>query len=213
MNLIRYHLQHYAINSQLLRLFLFIPLWIAKKLRNRREKRLLRYYDQVVYGGNLIIDPSNFPGKFKVSATSDLAKRVIRDSTFEPELTALLARFSDIGGVVVNIGANIGFYSVFFAKQFPNIRKVVAIEPNPEAVDLLKWNIAELTSRTASNFCNCVSVNIPGRWNLHISPENPSFRPLGTSSIPGSPASPSSMCWWMLNHFRRRWVGKLRTYH
>ena len=44
---------------------------------------MMRYYNQVVFGGHLILGPTNFPGKFKVDATSDLAKRVIKDGAFE----------------------------------------------------------------------------------------------------------------------------------
>ncbi len=88
-----------------------------------------------------MVAPENFPGRFKVDATSDLAKRVITTGSFEPRITELLKRFSDVDGDVVNIGANIGFYSVFFARQYTNVRKVIAIEPNPEAFSLLLWNV------------------------------------------------------------------------
>lgn len=45
-------------------------------------------------------------------------------------------------GLIVNIGANIGFYSVQLAKAFPN-HSVLAIEPNPEAFELLNINIEQ----------------------------------------------------------------------
>lgn len=121
---------------------MFIPTWVRKKLDRVRWFALMKYYAKVVESGQLIITPENFPGRFKVSATSDLAKRVITFGNFEPELTALLEHFSDIDGDIINIGANVGFYSVYFARTFHNAHKIIAIEPNPEAFEMLKANIA-----------------------------------------------------------------------
>lgn len=121
---------------------MFIPAWVRQKMQRIRWFSLMKYYERVVVGGQLVIAPNNFPGRFRVSATSDLAKRVITFGDFEPELTSLLKHFSDIDGDVVNIGANVGFYSVFFARTFHNARKIIAIEPNPEAFEMLKLNIA-----------------------------------------------------------------------
>ena len=119
-----------------------IPMWVRRKLNRVRWLTRMKYYEKVVESGQLVIAPENFPGRFIVSATSDLAKRVITFGSFEPELTSLLDHFSDIDGDIVNIGANVGFYSVFFARTFPNAHKVIAIEPNPEAFEMLKANIA-----------------------------------------------------------------------
>lgn len=45
------------------------------------------------------------------------------------------------GGVIVDIGANVGNHSVFFGK-FLNPSRLVPIEPNPEALPFLKENLA-----------------------------------------------------------------------
>jgi len=133
--------KQYVKSSRFLRVLLFPPIWLRRKRLTGRVKALMKNYNQVVRGGEMIVSPTNFPGRFKLDATSDLAKRLILDGTFEPELTALLTRFADCGGDAVNIGANVGFYSVFFAQNFPNVRRVLAIEPNPEAYELLQSNI------------------------------------------------------------------------
>lgn len=127
--------------NRFLRLLLFLPLWIRRVVLKKRSLGLIQNYNRTVVGGHLIVTPTNFPGRFKVDATSDLAKRVITTGSFEPELTKLLKCFSDVDGDVVNIGANIGFYAIFFATQYSKARKVIAIEPNPEAFSLLQWNV------------------------------------------------------------------------
>lgn len=128
--------------SHLSRILMVIPTWVREKLQRVRWHALMKHYEEVVEDGQLIISPGNFPGRFGVSATSDLAKRVITFGEFEPEVTSLLEHFSDIDGDILNIGANVGFYAVFFARTFQNARKVIAIEPNPEAFEILKSNIA-----------------------------------------------------------------------
>jgi len=94
--------------------------------------------------GEIVVSPQNINANFRVSASSDLAKRVITTGFYEPELTAALKHFKNtINGDIINIGANVGFYSIFFAKEFPNVRKIYAIEPNIEAYTSLEFNIAE----------------------------------------------------------------------
>jgi len=143
-------------------------------------------YDQVVRGGHLIIGPTNFPGEFKVDATSDLAKRVLRDGTFEPELTALLSLFTDTRGDVVNIGANVGFYAIFFARCFAKARRVVAIEPNPEAFELLQWNI---NTNGVSDRVECVRAcigEVPGQAEFAFVPGKSEYSSIGRITHAGA---------------------------
>jgi FkbM family methyltransferase len=76
-----------------------------------------------------------------MAATSHLARRIITTGCYEPEVTTALTGFSQLGGDLINVGANIGLYAVWLAKSFPNRRRVLAVEPNPEAYELLIENI------------------------------------------------------------------------
>jgi FkbM family methyltransferase len=167
---IRTRVKQYVNSSRILTALFFFPLWLKRKWIKGRTAGLMLNYDQVVNGGHLIIGPTNFPGHFKLDATSDLAKRVICDGVFEPELTGLLSRFADIGGDVVNVGANVGFYAIYFAHCFSNIRRVIAIEPNPEAFELLKYNIA---SNGVGDRVECVQAcigDVPGQVEFAFVP-------------------------------------------
>ncbi|MEM2238581.1 MAG: FkbM family methyltransferase [Candidatus Caldarchaeum sp.] len=45
------------------------------------------------------------------------------------------------GGIVIDIGANIGFYTLKFAREVGKDGLVVSLEPNPYAFKLLNYNI------------------------------------------------------------------------
>lgn len=68
------------------------------------------------------------------------------------EIRYLLQRFPE-EGTFVDVGANIGFWSLMFAKSFPRAR-ICAIEANPDTYDVLRENIA------INYYMNIVPVNI-----------------------------------------------------
>lgn len=128
-------------NSRLFRLVFFVPLFVKNTLSKYVISKAIKAYGETVVGGQVIVRPRNINGQFNVSATSALAKRVITTGVYEPELTSLFDRLSTVNGDVINIGANVGFYAIHIARTFPDINKVYAIEPNPEAYENLKSNV------------------------------------------------------------------------
>ena len=62
---------------------------------------------------------------------------------YETVETALVLDLVRPGQVVLDIGANIGYYTLLFAKLVGPTGRVVAFEPDPESFSLLQRNIAE----------------------------------------------------------------------
>jgi FkbM family methyltransferase len=60
---------------------------------------------------------------------------------YEPEMTTFFRRHLSPGGIVLDIGAHIGYYSLIFAEAVGPSGKVFAFEPNPENYRLLLKNI------------------------------------------------------------------------
>ena len=62
------------------------------------------------------------------------------ESVLVPLFTTFLASWSERfkGGLAVDVGANIGNHTVFFAKRFA---RVISFEPNPIALALLRCNV------------------------------------------------------------------------
>ena len=141
--MIREFLKH----NKTFRTIFAIPIAVRRRVRAILRRGFIDKYKESVVGGQIVLNPRNIGGFFKLNAVSDLAARVVETGEFEPEITEILLRLRSMSGDIVNIGANVGFYSVFFAKRFENAGKVYAIEPNPEAFSLLEWNIVETIAR------------------------------------------------------------------
>ena len=62
---------------------------------------------------------------------------------YEPYETELILRQIKSGDIIVDIGANIGYYTVLFADKVGKLGKVIAIEPDPINFEILQKNIKE----------------------------------------------------------------------
>jgi FkbM family methyltransferase len=144
-----------------------------------------RCYRECVLGGVVILAPKNIAGQFEVSAISELANRVACTGCYERDVTEVLRTLKLKEGLIVNVGANIGFYSIFFASAFPKATKVLAIEPNPEAFRLLQKNIIrnELSNRIQA-IQMCIG-DTDGKATLSIVAGMPEYSSIGGIAHPG----------------------------
>jgi predicted methyltransferase len=62
----------------------------------------------------------------------------VRTGTYEPAVTALFRRILKPGMTVIDVGANIGFYSLLAASIVGTDGYVLAVEPNVQNVRLLE---------------------------------------------------------------------------
>ena len=60
---------------------------------------------------------------------------------YEPQYVNLMRGLVSKGDIVFDVGANIGFYSVLFSRWVWPSGKVIAYEPDPRNVELLKRNL------------------------------------------------------------------------
>jgi len=90
--------------------------------------------------GDVVIDVCEFAGQFACSARSDLFARIALSGTYEPELAQLFRAHITSDRDIIDVGANIGFYTVLAAKLNP-ARRTLAIEPNPDAQRRLTENL------------------------------------------------------------------------
>lgn len=66
-----------------------------------------------------------------------------RGSLYEPDISLFLARVIGAGDVVVDVGANIGFFSVLAGALTGKTGRVFAFEPGPNNLPELKHNLAQ----------------------------------------------------------------------
>lgn len=88
-----------------------------------------------------VLDVAEFEGRFAVSAKGHLFRRVVESGEYEPVLTRRCLELLDRQRDVIDVGANIGFHTVLFAKHLDH-RRLLAIEPTRNALRRLRRNIA-----------------------------------------------------------------------
>ncbi len=100
--------------------------------------------------------------------SSDTAHgRLAFTGVYDPELTAYLARLAPSGGLLVDVGANFGYFSLLWCGLAENNRSI-AFEASPKVLPSLRENIAmnQLTKRidllevAASNAASVISFDV-----------------------------------------------------
>jgi len=87
--------------------------------------------------------------------------RLRRFSTWEPEYK-LLSTFVSPGDWVVDVGANVGHYTVRLSELVGSQGRVVAFEPVPETFELLAANVAFLPTK------NVTLINAAASDKVHL---------------------------------------------
>lgn len=81
-----------------------------------------------------------FDGHFALSPSSALFRRVLIDGEYEPRIVAAVRQHLDPARDFLDIGANVGFFTVLAAKLLEHGR-VLAVEPSSAAGARLKKNL------------------------------------------------------------------------
>ena len=110
------------------------------KFRDRRQAHLLDNLAKMV-NGDIILNLPQYRGKFAINAKSDLFRRAVKEGAYEPEIASLFLKCIDPDRDVIDIGANIGMFSVLAAKTIKFNRRVLAIEPTKAAFLRLMSNL------------------------------------------------------------------------
>jgi FkbM family methyltransferase len=114
-----------------------------------------------VFGHEMFLDPTD----------SIVSPLLLRDGYFEPYETSLIEAEIRPGDVVLDVGANIGYYTLIFARLVGERGRVYAFEPDPTNFRLLKKNVR------ANGYQNVVFVkkavaDVSGTSSLFLCPDN-----------------------------------------
>jgi FkbM family methyltransferase len=104
-----------------------------------RFERHCRFHAQVAYLGEKTV-LARILGKHKIylrSTDLGFASHVMLDGYWESWLTQFLARRLRPGMTAIDVGANFGYYSLFFADAVGPSGRVLAVEPVPDTASLL----------------------------------------------------------------------------
>jgi len=127
---------------------------LLRKVRPSRQERLFKAAGelwQVVEGGSLIVGLTDFQGSFEIGSRSDILRRILVSGEYEPEIVNIIRDQIDPERDAVDVGANIGLFTILFARLISPSRRVLGIEPTPGALKYLHRNIERnhLTERIA----------------------------------------------------------------
>jgi FkbM family methyltransferase len=162
-----------------------IQVWRAKRLKHQKTEEALVFQEFLnkafsnVEEGSLVVNVPNLGGRFEIDFRSHILLRILRKKQYEQELITLAGQFLDPEKDVLDIGANIGLFTVFFAQRVKTPCKVLAIEPTPRAQHYLRQNL-ERNGVVSSviNFEGLVSAE-PGRYEINFIPGKEEYASLG----------------------------------
>ena len=106
-----------------------------------------------VLPGDVISDYIAFTGAYELA----LSRRVVELATR--------------GGIMIDVGANLGYFSLLWASQRPDNR-VIAFEASPRNVRLLDQNVRTNAFESRIRIVPCAAAATPGRLAFDVGPDD-----------------------------------------
>jgi len=106
---------------------------------------------------------------------------------FEPYSVRILRAAVETGDVVLDVGANIGFFATLFSRWVGDDGRVLAVEPEPENLALLRRNLIDNGCRNAT-VCECAVGATRGVAHFSLDEATGSTGHLGISPTAGESA-------------------------
>lgn len=126
-----------------------------------------RYVD---WRGSAILCRTRFGARLTCRLTDFIQRKIAYFGVWEPHLTAYFQRVLKPGDVFVDVGANIGYYSLLAAPLVGSSGKVVAIEASPQIFASLKENIRR-NRRTNIRAVNNAAAQECGQMPVFAAPK------------------------------------------
>lgn len=119
---------------------------IYKKIIKRFGNRgLLRFYPVKVLHNSLISYTTS--DCVEIQGSKMFVNQLFRNASFsgiwEPLQTEIVKKEIKKGDIIIDLGANIGYYTLLFSRLVGNEGKVYAFEPDPNNFALLEKNVKE----------------------------------------------------------------------
>ena len=96
--------------------------------------RRIRFY----FVGRVEIDGLTF---FLNPADKTITQAILHADTWEPETTATIRDILKPGDTFIDVGANIGWFTLIASREVGEEGRVIAFEPDPESFDILRRNV------------------------------------------------------------------------
>lgn len=157
--------------------------------RNKPALEVLEFLTALVTN-DVRVRVSEFEGEFYLSTSSHLFQRIITLGYYESDISALYRKYVQPDRDVIDVGANVGFYTVLAAKHLKS-GHVLAAEPTDGAYERLEKNVAFNGVADRSILFQGLVSDTDSRQSLFVLPgmeEYSSMTPLMHPSIVGREA-------------------------
>jgi FkbM family methyltransferase len=136
------HSAQFVRRHPVLRRLLAWPRAIRRAVLVTQESRVEEILDRLssITEEDVAVRVEEFDGVFTISPKSDLFRRIVRSGSYEPALARLFLDSINPELDIIDVGANIGFYTVGGAKKLRSGR-VLAAEPTRGAFARLRSNV------------------------------------------------------------------------
>lgn len=156
---------------------------LASKLRARfwgRHQKETVVWKRLadVLAADPVVELKEFQGVFAIGARSHLFRRIIVSGCYEPVLADWFHSHIDPARDVLDVGANVGFYSVLATRRLRTGR-VWAIEPVDTAIQRLRENVAKNSVSNVVTVVKGVAAQSSGRATINIIPGLDEYSSLG----------------------------------
>ena len=108
---------------------------LSKRVRRETAAR----FSQLLAEDPVVHVPA-FRGRFAIDPRSELFRLLIVDGAYEATLAHLCVELLDTHRDAIDVGANVGFFTVLLAQSLQN-RRVLAVEPTLHALARLRRNL------------------------------------------------------------------------
>ncbi len=108
-------------------------------------------------------------GRFAIDPLSYLGRALLQHGLYEPEMIRCLSQLLRRGDVLVDLGANEGYFSVVGARLVEPAGRVLAIEPQARLQSVLRQN-CELNALRNVAVVQCAVGDHDGLAQLHLAP-------------------------------------------
>lgn len=139
-----------------------------------------------------VLRVDEFDGDFCLGPQSDLFRRIAANHCYEPKIAGICRTIGGGAGDFVDVGANVGFFSVLLGRANPD-RRVLAVEPSAAALARLRSNVLRngLADRVIVEESALGSQS--GQSSLSIVPGKEEYSTLGSLVHPAISGSSSSL--------------------
>ncbi len=133
---------------------------------------LEKYYSTFLKGSGYKTTSTWTGVKLSLFLEDRIQRRIYVKKSHEKETEIHMLKFAEKGKCFLDIGANVGYFSLMIAHRFPET-KVYSFEPNPNNLKSIKAN-SKLNNLSNMQIIDLCLSDLPGKVEFAVPPENES---------------------------------------